>query len=111
MTGSYFARLSSEMAGVVAIGEDYRRAERAFVSAGRYQGCRLSGAHSQNFTASSLPARSDTSPSEFRNTSARFRRSPGRRSHKNSLPPAVLKYRKHRRTENPTRSNAVPPIG
>src|SRR5882672_11440892 len=84
ITGSYFARISSEMADVVAIKEDYRRVKRAFVVGVQAPRIKRFEPKSDSLTASSLPARSDISPSEFRNTSAHSRRSRGRRSHKNS---------------------------
>src|SRR5208337_887130 len=88
MTGSYLARMFSETAGVVTISGDYNWRGRAV-------------------TVFSLPARLGTSPSGFRNTSARYLSRRALPSDRSWPRPADSRCRRYRKTENHAPWSAV----
>jgi hypothetical protein len=121
MTGSYFASKSSEMAGVVAISGDYiwrGSGEPGVPARPRYCRPRIPSAPSRTgedarhfiegmLTAYSLLARSGTSPSGFRNTSAHCPSRHGLPSGRSWRRPADSRCQRYRKTESHAPWNAV----
>src|SRR5208282_642782 len=106
MTGSYFARRSSEGAGVVAIEEDYSWTLRLRSGQAR-EGARRS--IERIVMVSWLPARLGTFPSGFRNTSVHCPSRPGLPSRRSWRRRADWRCRRYRKTENHVQWSAVPP--